>query len=61
LNHLDKWEKAWNNSFVIKLQGELNHDVSGLGFSNYGNIPTHVITISYEYCCEVHELMAAVS
>jgi len=27
-------EKAWYYSYVTKLQGGLDHDVHGLGFSN---------------------------
>jgi len=45
LNSLEKWEKAWYDFYVIKPQGGLNHDVCGLGFSNYGNVPMHQIAI----------------
>jgi len=31
-----KKEKAWYNSYVIKPQGGLNHDICGLGFNNWG-------------------------
>jgi len=49
LNHPEKREKAWYNFYVIKPQGGLDHEVCGLGFSNYGNVPTHVIAHSCEY------------
>jgi len=42
LNPSEKREKAWYIFYVIKPQGGLDHDVCGLGFSNYGNVPTHV-------------------
>ena len=45
MNRPEKWEKAWYNFYVIKPQDGLNHDVSGLGFSNYGNVPTRQIAI----------------
>ena len=35
--------------YVIKPQGGLDHDVCGLGFSNNGNVPTHVIVRTCEY------------
>jgi len=38
---MEKWEKAWYNSYIIKSQGGLNHDVMWIPFSNYGNVPTH--------------------
>jgi len=45
LNRPEKQEKAWYifYMYVIKPQGGLDHDVCGLGFSKYGNVPTHVI------------------
>jgi len=49
LNCLEKWEKAWYIFYIIKPQGGLDRDVCGLGFSNYGNVPTHVIACSCEY------------
>jgi len=42
LNRPEKREKAWY-IYVIKPQGGLDHDVCGLGFSNYGNVPTRQI------------------
>jgi len=45
LNCPEKREKAWYIFYVIKSQGGLNHDVCGLGFSNYGNVPTRQIVI----------------
>ena len=44
-----KREKAWYNFYVIKPQVGLDHDVCGLGFSNHGNVPTHVTARSCEY------------
>ena len=63
LNRPEKWEKAWYIFYVIKPQGELNHDVCGLSFSNYGNVPTRYCTFLWvlpwtngsgflvSYCC----------
>ena len=48
MNRPEKWEKAWYNFYVIKSQGGLDHDVCGLGLSNYGNVPTHVIIIAID-------------
>jgi len=31
--------------YVIKPHGGLDHDICGLGFSNYGNVPLHQIAI----------------
>ena len=45
LKHPEKREKAWYNFYIIKPQGGLDHDVCGLGFSNYGNVPTGQIAI----------------
>ena len=42
LNHPEKREKALYNFYIIKPQGGLDQDVCGLGFSNYGNVPTHI-------------------
>jgi len=39
LNRPEKREKAWYIFYVIKPQGGLEHDVCGLGCSNYGNVP----------------------
>ena len=40
---------AWYIFYIIKPQGGLDHDVCGLGFSNYnyGNVPTHIIARSW--------------
>jgi len=46
LNCPEKREKAWYIFYVIKPQGGLNHDVCGLGFSNYGNVPMRQIAIN---------------
>ena len=56
LNRPEKREKARYNFYVIQPQGGLDHDICGLGFSNYGNVPTYVIGRSCEYYWEVHEL-----
>ena len=45
MNRPEKREKAWYIFYVIKPQGGLEHDVCGLGFSNYGNMPTRQIAI----------------
>ena len=47
---------AWYIFYVIKPQGTgiyhagsgLDHDVCGLGFSNHGNVPTHVLASTTE-------------
>ena len=44
LNRLEKREKAWYVFYIIKPQGGLDHDVGGLNFSNYGNVPMHHVT-----------------
>jgi len=49
LKRPEKWEKACYNFYFIKPQDGLDHDVCGLGFSNYGNVPTHIIARSCEY------------
>jgi len=49
LNRLEKREKAWYIFYIIKPQGGLDYDVCGLGFSNYGNVPTHVTARTCEY------------
>ena len=41
----EKQEKTWYIFYVIKPQGGLDRDVCGLGFSNYGNVPTLQIAI----------------
>ena len=46
LNRPEKWEKAWYIFYVIKPQGGLDHEICGVCFSNYGNVPTHVIASS---------------
>jgi len=41
----EEWEKAWYNFYIIKPQGGVDDDVCGLGFSNYGKVPTGQIAI----------------
>jgi len=45
MNCPEKREKAWYNYYIIKPQGGLDHDICGLCFSNYGNVPTRQIAI----------------
>ena len=45
----EKREKAWYIFYVIKPQGGLDHDVCGLGFSNYGKVPMRQLAIDSKW------------
>ena len=49
-----KGEKAWCHSHIINLQGWLHHDVCGQHSSNYGNMPTHKVTVSSTKTTRLH-------